>query len=175
MKSTRIKISVSQDGLLPQESVDVATIEFPFIPKKLLRALGFERVDNSTFVGVMPVFLNLDDNEQEIEIELGVSMPEMRKKILELFQPIQIEEPQKAEEPKQKTKKSTKSTAKKGKAASGDSKKTKSTAKKSEGTAKSGKTGKTTRSSKSTKDTAKKKPASKKTTSKRTTSKKTKG
>ncbi|MGH7884239.1 MAG: hypothetical protein ACRENO_00935 [Thermodesulfobacteriota bacterium] len=110
MKSTQIKISVSQDGLLPQESVNVATIEFPLLPKKLLKALGFERVDNTTFVGVMPVFVNLGEKEQEIEIELGVSMPEMRNKILELFEqsyPSPVEDT-----PSPKEKKSTKSTKK---------------------------------------------------------------
>jgi hypothetical protein len=84
MKSTRLKISVSQDGLLPQETTEVATLEFPALPKKLLKALGFERVDSSTYVGVLPVFVNLGDNEQEIEIELGVTIPEMRKKVIEI-------------------------------------------------------------------------------------------
>lgn len=86
MKTTKLKISISQDGLLPQETVDVETLEFPVIPKRLLKALGFERVDTRTFVGVLPVFINLFDKEQEIEIELGVNQPEMRKKVLELIQ-----------------------------------------------------------------------------------------
>ncbi len=86
MKTTKLKISISQDGLLPQETVDVETLEFPVIPKRLLKALGFERVDTSTFVGVLPVFINLLDKEQEIEIELGVNQPEMRKKVLEVIQ-----------------------------------------------------------------------------------------
>ena len=50
-----------------------------------LKALGFERVDSSTFVGVLPVFVNLGDKEQQIEIELGVSLPEMRKKVMEIL------------------------------------------------------------------------------------------
>lgn len=85
MKSTRLKISVSQDGLLPQETADVATLQFPLLPKKLLKALGFERVDSTTFVGVLPVFVNLGEKEQEIEIELGVTLPEMRKKVIEII------------------------------------------------------------------------------------------
>ncbi len=85
MKSTRLKISVSQDGLLPQETADVAVLQFPVLPKKLLKALGFERVDSTTFVGVLPVFVNLGDKEQEIEIELGVTLPEMRKKVIEII------------------------------------------------------------------------------------------
>ena len=84
MKSTRLKISVSQDGLLPQETAEIATLEFPTLPKKLLKALGFERVDSKTYVGVLPVFINLGEKDQEIEIELGVTLPEMRKKIIEL-------------------------------------------------------------------------------------------
>jgi hypothetical protein len=85
MKSTRLKISVSQDGLLPQETADVAILQFPVLPKKLLKALGFERVDSTTFVGVLPVFVNLGEKEQEIEIELGVMLPEMRKKVIEII------------------------------------------------------------------------------------------
>lgn len=85
MKSTRLKISVSQDGLLPQETADVAILQFPVLPKKLLKALGFERVDSTTFVGVLPVFVNLGEKEQEIEIELGVTLPEMRKKVIEII------------------------------------------------------------------------------------------
>ncbi len=84
MKSTRLKISVSQDGLLPQETAEIATLEFPTLPKKLLKALGFERVDSKTYVGVLPIFINLGDKEQEIEIELGVTLPEMRKKIIDI-------------------------------------------------------------------------------------------
>ena len=84
MKPTRLKISVSQDGLLPQETAEIATLEFPTLPKKLLKALSFERVDSNTYVGVLPVFINLGEKEQEIEIELGVTLPEMRKKIIEI-------------------------------------------------------------------------------------------
>jgi len=84
MKSTRLKISVSQDGLLPQETAEIATLDFPALPKKLLKALGFERVDSRTYVGVLPVFINLGEKDQEIEIELGVTLPEMRKKIMEI-------------------------------------------------------------------------------------------
>ncbi|MCK5391513.1 MAG: hypothetical protein KAJ31_03740 [Deltaproteobacteria bacterium] len=84
MKSTRLKISVSQDGLLPQETAEIATLEFPTLPKKLLKALGFERVDTTTYVGVLPVFINLGEKEQEIEIELGVTLPEMRKRIIDI-------------------------------------------------------------------------------------------
>ena len=59
-------------------------LEFPTLPKKLLKALGFERVDAKTYVGVLPVFINLGEKEQEIELELGVNLPEMRKKIIDI-------------------------------------------------------------------------------------------
>lgn len=114
MKATRIKVSVSQDGLLPQETADIVNIQFPVLPKKLLKALGFERVDNTTFVGVLPVFVNLGDKEQEIELELGVAMPEMRKKVLEILQkPFQNDEQDNTEpekKPPATAKKSTRST-----------------------------------------------------------------
>jgi hypothetical protein len=84
MKSTRLKISVSQDGLLPEETAEVATLQFPILPKKLLKALGFERVDRTTYVGVLPVFVSIGDREQEIIVELGVTVPEMRKKVIEV-------------------------------------------------------------------------------------------
>ena len=42
MKATKIKVSVSQDGLLPQETAEIATVDFPVFQKKLLKALGFE-------------------------------------------------------------------------------------------------------------------------------------
>ncbi len=109
MKATRLKISVSQDGLLPQETAEIATLEFPNLPKKLLKALGFERVDAKTYVGVLPIFINLGDKDQEIEIELGVTLPEMRKKVIEIVKtPTRLIAA--AEEPKPK-KPRTKATA----------------------------------------------------------------
>ena len=116
MKSTRLKISVSQDGLLPQETAEIATLEFPTLPKKLLKALGFERVDAKTYVGVLPVFINLGEKEQEIEIELGVTLPEMRKKIIEIVKTparlIAVAQESKAAEPKPKKKAEAKTAAK---------------------------------------------------------------
>lgn len=85
MKSTRIKISISQDGSLSKESVDTVDFQFPVIPRKLLKSMGFEKVDDTTYVGIVSVFLNLLDKEQEIEIELGVEASDARKKILDLF------------------------------------------------------------------------------------------
>jgi hypothetical protein len=115
MKSTRLKISVSQDGLLPQETAEIATLEFPALPKKLLKALGFERVDNKTYVGVLPVFINLGDKDQEIEIELGVTLPEMRKKVIEIVKTparlIAVAEDKKPPAPASKKKKAPVKTA----------------------------------------------------------------
>lgn len=163
MKSTKIKISVSQDGLLPQESIEVSTIEFPSLPKKLLRALGFEKVDNTTFVGVMPVFVNLADKDQEIEVELGVSMPEMREKIIELFQKtLSHANSDASPEPETKPKRSRTSTKRT----------TKKAASKTKKTTKSASTKKT--STRAKKSSPKKTTAKSKTTRK-TTSKKTKG
>ena len=85
MKSTRIKISISQDGSLSKESVDTVDFQFPVIPRKLLKSMGFEKVDDTTYVGIVSVFLNLLDKEQEIEFELGVEASDARKKILDLF------------------------------------------------------------------------------------------
>ena len=85
MKSTRIKVSISQDGSLSKESVDTVNFQFPVIPRKLLKSMGFEKVDDTTYVGIVSVFLNLLDKEQEIEIELGVEASDARKKILDLF------------------------------------------------------------------------------------------
>ncbi|KRT65129.1 MAG: hypothetical protein XU11_C0035G0027 [Candidatus Dadabacteria bacterium CSP1-2] len=104
MKSTRFKISVSQDGLLPEETADVATLQFPILPKKLLKALGFERIDTKTYVGVLPVFVNIGDKEQEIVVELGVTVPEMRKKVIEVVRtPSNLASPKRALKPQKTT------------------------------------------------------------------------
>lgn len=82
LKDTKIKISVTQDGLLPEETSELATFPFPALDKKLLAALGFEKVDTSTYVGVLPVFINLSAKGQEVEVELGVDIPELRKQVI---------------------------------------------------------------------------------------------
>lgn len=163
MKPTRIKVSVSQDGLLPQETADVATVEFPALPKKLLRALGFEKVDATTFVGVLPVFVNLGD-EQEIEIELGVGVPEMRKKVLEILTSREGDEPaeqktesDKPEKPDKKKKSTSSGKSSKSKTAksSGKSESSAKKTKKSDKKTTSAKSGKSRSSSKSGKTTKK--------------------
>ena len=176
MKSTRLNISVSQDGLLPQETAEIATLEFPTLPKKLLKALGFERVDSKTYVGVLPVFINLGDKDQEIEIELGVTLPEMRKKIIDIVKTparlISVARENTAARSSSAGKSSAKKTAasdsKEKPKIAARSRKT-SAAKKSAGTAKKSSTASKT-------STAKKAPSTKKTASKKkTTSKKTSG
>ena len=140
MKATKIKVSVSQDGLLPQETAEIATVDFPVFQKKLLKALGFERVDSETFVGVLPVFVHLSDNQQEIEVELGVGLPEMRKKVLEILLTPSTAKQSVKEKPKKKPRAAK--TAAANKAAAAKPKKTaekkttekKTTAKKTKGT-----------------------------------------
>lgn len=85
LKDTKLKISITQDGLLPEETTEILNFRFPALQKKLLAALGFERVDANTFVGVVPVFINLGSKNQEVELELGVSIPELRKQVVEIL------------------------------------------------------------------------------------------
>ena len=139
MKATRIKVSVSQDGLLPQETAEIATVDFPVFQKKLLKALGFERVDSETFVGVLPVFVHLADKHQEIEVELGVGLSEMRKKVLEILLTPSTSKQVVEEKPKKKpraTKAPAAAKAAKAAPAAGAKKTTtkKATAKKTKGT-----------------------------------------
>ena len=164
MKRTKIKVSVSQDGLLPQETAELATLEFPVFQKKLLKALGFERVDASTFVGVLPVFVHLSEKQQEIEIELGVNLPEMRKKILEvLLSPLAIDQPEQVKETAKKTARKAASAPK--------TTKTKAAPAKTAKTTKTTKTPKTARATKTTKTTK----TIRSTTAKKATTRKTKG
>ena len=130
-------------------------MELPALPKKLLKALGFEKVDATTFVGVLPVFINLGD-EQEIEIELGVGIPEMRKKVLEILTNPKEEESE-DKEPTTKTKKS-------------DTKKKKSTVSKSKKSTKSKNSSKAAKSSKKA-DTGKSKKSSKSSKTKKSKAK----
>lgn len=89
MKPTLIKISISQDGLLPQQSIELGETLLQSFPKKLMSALDFEKVDKSekktTFVGITPVFVVIGEKTQEVEIELTVSHPELRDKVVDIF------------------------------------------------------------------------------------------
>ncbi len=89
MKSTTVKISISQDGLLPQQSIELGRTLLQSFPKKLMNALDFEKVDgdrkNTTFIGIVPVFVVIGEKTQEIEIELTVAHPELRDKVVDIF------------------------------------------------------------------------------------------
>ncbi len=117
MKTTKIKISISQDGLLPQKTMDIAALQFPTFQKGLLKSLGFERVDATTYVGVLPMSFRLLGKQQEIELELGISQSEMRKKVMELFQSpisgVEIEEVKETQKATAKSAKKTKAESKK--------------------------------------------------------------
>jgi len=97
MKPTTIKISISPDGLLPQQSIELGRTLLQGFPKKLMNALDFEKVDgdrkNATFIGIMPVFVMIGEKTQEIEIELTVAHPELRDKVVDIFsskQPVEV-------------------------------------------------------------------------------------
>ena len=49
MKQTTIKISVTQDGLLPEEVTLLGKIFIPPIQKQILKSTGFEKIDDSTY------------------------------------------------------------------------------------------------------------------------------
>lgn len=76
---------MSQDGSLSKETVNTVDFQFPVIPRKLLKSMGFEKVDDTTYVGVMSVFLNLAEKDQEIEVELGIEASDTRKKVMDFF------------------------------------------------------------------------------------------
>ena len=55
MRETTVKISVTQDGLLPEEVTLLGKIFLPAIQKQILKSTGFEKIDDSTFAGVVPI------------------------------------------------------------------------------------------------------------------------
>ena len=65
MKQTTIKISVTQDGLLPEEVTLLGKIFIPPIQKQILKSTGFEKIDDSTYAGVMPCLLYTSDAADE--------------------------------------------------------------------------------------------------------------
>ncbi len=89
MKTTFIKISISQDGLLPQQSIDLGETVLQSFPKKLMTALDFEKIDDdkkkTTFLGILPVFVTIGEKIQEIGIELTVAHPELLDKVVDIF------------------------------------------------------------------------------------------
>ena len=125
MKETTVKISVTQDGLLPEEVTVLGTIFLPAIQKQILKSCGFEKIDDATYAGVMPIKVTTNQKTQIIEFEVG-AMTDFRKKVvnfvnqarvleLEIPEPPVVEEPKKIS--KRKSTKKSKLTAKEKKAA----------------------------------------------------------
>ena len=93
MKRTTVKISVTQDGLLPEEVTVLGTIFLPSIQKRILRSVGFEQIDKGagTFAGVMPVKITTNKKTQEIEFEVG-SLSDFRKKVVNFVNDVSLRE-----------------------------------------------------------------------------------
>ena len=112
MKQTTIKISVTQDGLLPEEVTLLGKIFIPAIQKQILKSTGFEKIDDSTYAGVMPVKIIANAKVQEIEFEIG-AIPDFRKKVVEFVNVVSLQdfiepEPEPVLETKKKSTKSKK-------------------------------------------------------------------
>ena len=112
MKQTTIKISVTQDGLLPEEVTLLGKIFIPSIQKQILKSTGFEKIDDSTYAGVMPVKIIANAKVQEIEFEIG-AIPDFRKKVVEFVNVVSLQdfiepEPEPVLEIKKKSTKSKK-------------------------------------------------------------------
>ena len=112
MKQTTIKISVTQDGLLPEEVTLLGKIYIPLLQKQILRSTGFEKIDDSTYEGVMPVKIIANAKVQEIEFEIG-AIPDFRKKVVEFVNQVSLQDfiepqPEPEPEPKKKSSKSKK-------------------------------------------------------------------
>ena len=119
MRETTVKISVTQDGLLPEEVTLLGKIFLPAIQKQILRSCGFEKIDDSTFAGVVPIKVTANAKMQEVEFEVG-AIPDFRKKVVEFINEVSLlefEEPEPVKEPeveqkKTRTKKKAKSDTK---------------------------------------------------------------
>ena len=66
MRETTVKISVTQDGLLPEEVTLLGKIFLPAIQKQILKSTGFEKIDDSTCAGVVPIKITTNPKIQEI-------------------------------------------------------------------------------------------------------------
>jgi len=91
MKETTVKISVTQDGLLPDEVTVLGTIFLPSIQKQLLKSVGFEKIDRGTFAGVMPVKIVMNQKTQVIEFEVG-ALSDLRKKVIKFINDVSVRE-----------------------------------------------------------------------------------
>ena len=54
MRRTTVRISVTQDGLLPEEVTVLGTIFIPAIQKQILRSVGFEAIDKGCLLYTSP-------------------------------------------------------------------------------------------------------------------------
>ena len=91
MRETTVKISVTQDGLLPEEVTLLGKIFLPIIQKQILKSTGFEKIDDSTYAGVVPIKITTNAKIQEIEFEVG-AIPDFRKKVVEFVNQVSIQE-----------------------------------------------------------------------------------
>ena len=93
MRRTTVRISVTQDGLLPEEVTVLGTIFIPAIQKQILRSVGFEAIDKGagTFTGVMPVKITTNKKLQEIEFEVG-ALSDFRKKVVHFVNDVSLRE-----------------------------------------------------------------------------------
>ena len=89
MRETTVKISVTQDGLLPEEVTLLGKIFLPAIQKQILKSTGFEKIDDSTFAGVVPIKITTNSKIQEIEFEVG-GIPDFRKKVVEFVNQVSL-------------------------------------------------------------------------------------
>ena len=168
MRETTVKISVTQDGLLPEEVTLLGKIFLPAIQKQILRSCGFEKIDDSTFAGVVPIKVTANAKMQEIEFEVG-AIPDFRKKVVEFINEVSLlefEEPEPVKEPEVEEKK----TRTKKKAKSDTKSKVKKDAAKP--AAKKSATKKSATKKSATKKPATKKPVAKKSTTKKPVTKK---
>ena len=134
MRETTVKISVTQDGLLPEEVTLLGKIFLPVIQKQILKSTGFEKIDDSTFAGVVPIKITTNSKIQEIEFEVG-AIPDFRKKVVEFVNQVSLlefvkEEPVKEDEKPLKKTKSASTNEKKLKAKSKKAKSKKAAPKK---------------------------------------------
>ena len=154
MRETTVKISVTQDGLLPEEVTLLGKIFLPAIQKQILRSCGFEKIDDSTFAGVVPIKVTANAKMQEIEFEVG-AIPDFRKKVVEFINEVSLLEFEEPEPVKEEPEVEPKKTSTKKKSKSDSKSKVKKTSAKP-----------------ATKKAATKKPMTKKSATKKTVAKK---
>ena len=161
MRETTVKISVTQDGLLPEEVTLLGKIFLPAIQKQILRSCGFEKIDDSTFAGVVPIKVTANAKMQEIEFEVG-AIPDFRKKVVEFINEVSLLEFEEPEPVKEEPEVEPKKTRTKKKSKSDSKSKVKKTSAKP--ATKKAATKKPMTKKSATKKTAAKKPVTKKST-----------